>query len=248
MLIDWFTVAAQMVNFLILVWLLKRFLYGPIITAMQDRRDRLADELNNARLAREKADRQAEDLSKMRENLKLETQSMLTEAQTAANERREFWLNEAKAEVEARRRAWTKSIEREQVAISEQLRIRMGEQIIRLSEKVLRDLAGEDLESRVLDNFMAQLNNADSAISLSDDVIVRTGFPISQPILQRLEISIREHFPGCKDISAAQDASLGFGIVMVSGDNKWEWNLVSYLDDVETTIFAELTETKAGAP
>jgi F0F1-type ATP synthase membrane subunit b/b' len=27
MLIDWFTVAAQIVNFLILVWLLKHFLY-----------------------------------------------------------------------------------------------------------------------------------------------------------------------------------------------------------------------------
>ena len=34
MLIDWFTVAAQVVNFLILVWLLKRFLYQPILNAI----------------------------------------------------------------------------------------------------------------------------------------------------------------------------------------------------------------------
>ncbi|NLX99005.1 MAG: hypothetical protein GXY83_22905 [Rhodopirellula sp.] len=32
--IDWFTVAAQVVNFLILVWLLKRFLYKPILHAI----------------------------------------------------------------------------------------------------------------------------------------------------------------------------------------------------------------------
>ena len=34
MLIDWFTVAAQVVNFLVLMWLLKRFLYKPIVYAI----------------------------------------------------------------------------------------------------------------------------------------------------------------------------------------------------------------------
>ena len=34
---DWFTVIAQIINFLILVALLKRFLYGPIIRAMERR-------------------------------------------------------------------------------------------------------------------------------------------------------------------------------------------------------------------
>jgi F-type H+-transporting ATPase subunit b len=37
MLIDWFTVGAQVLNFLILVWLLKRFLYGPILDAIDAR-------------------------------------------------------------------------------------------------------------------------------------------------------------------------------------------------------------------
>ncbi len=248
MLIDWFTVAAQVVNFLILAWLLKRFLYGPIITAMQERRERLGNELSQAREAREEAERQAEDLSKKQEDLERKAQVMLAEAQADANKRRELWLSEARAEVEARSQAWTETIEREQTAISEQLRIRMGEQIIRLSEKVLLDLAGDNLEARTLDYFITQLNKAESGIQLSGDVVVRTGFPLSQPALQRLKTSIREHFPGCKNISATQDASIGFGIVMVGDDNKWEWNLASYLDDVETAIFAELTGTKAGTP
>ena len=50
MLIDWFTVAAQIVNFLILVYLLKRFLYGPLIRAMDAREKRIADELGTSRL------------------------------------------------------------------------------------------------------------------------------------------------------------------------------------------------------
>ncbi len=126
MLIDWFTVAAQAVNFLILAWLLKRFLYGPIITAMQDRRKRLADELNNAREAREKANRQTEELSRMRETLERESQSMLAEARKTADERREHWLSEARAEVQERSKAWAEALEREQATIAEHLRIRIG--------------------------------------------------------------------------------------------------------------------------
>ena len=45
MLIDWFTVAAQLVNFLILVWLLKRFLFKPITSAIDAREKRIATEL-----------------------------------------------------------------------------------------------------------------------------------------------------------------------------------------------------------
>ena len=43
MQIDWITVAAQIVNFLILVWLLQHFLYGPITRAMQRREQRIAE-------------------------------------------------------------------------------------------------------------------------------------------------------------------------------------------------------------
>jgi F-type H+-transporting ATPase subunit b len=48
MLIDWFTVGAQVLNFLILVWLLKRFLYKPILHAIDEREKRIAKELADA--------------------------------------------------------------------------------------------------------------------------------------------------------------------------------------------------------
>ena len=41
MLIDWFTVGAQVLNFLILVWLLKRFLYKPVLAAVDGREQRI---------------------------------------------------------------------------------------------------------------------------------------------------------------------------------------------------------------
>ena len=48
MLINWFTVLAQIINFLILVFLLKRFLYKPILRAMAEREEKMADALESS--------------------------------------------------------------------------------------------------------------------------------------------------------------------------------------------------------
>ncbi|HVX26062.1 MAG TPA: hypothetical protein VHB70_06955 [Parafilimonas sp.] len=48
MQIDWFTVLAQVINFLVLVFLLKRFLYKPVLNAIDTREKRIAAQLNDA--------------------------------------------------------------------------------------------------------------------------------------------------------------------------------------------------------
>ena len=48
MLIDWFTVIAQIINFLILMWLLKRFLYKPILQAVDARDKKIKAQLQEA--------------------------------------------------------------------------------------------------------------------------------------------------------------------------------------------------------
>jgi F-type H+-transporting ATPase subunit b len=58
MLIDWFTVCAQALNFLILVWLMKRYLYKPVLAAIDAREKRIAGELTAADA--KKADAQKE--------------------------------------------------------------------------------------------------------------------------------------------------------------------------------------------
>jgi F-type H+-transporting ATPase subunit b len=248
MLIDWFTVAAQAVNFLILVWILKRFLYGPILTAMAERKQRVAAELDDARISRNQATSDAEEMRRKLVEMDQAGDTMLAAARRDAEQWKTEALAAMRVEMEERREQWLMALSREREVISDRVRRRIGEQVVRLSEKVLRDLAGDDLEARCLIDFVARLAGADPKVRLSGDVVVRTGFSLSKPVLERLDASIREHFPDCSEMKASRDESLGFGIVMVVGDNKWEWNLASYLDDVETAVFAELSEAKAGRP
>ncbi len=59
MLIDWFTVVAQAINFLILVWLLKRFLFKPILHAIDEREKGIANQLAQAEAMKAEAKKSA---------------------------------------------------------------------------------------------------------------------------------------------------------------------------------------------
>ena len=114
MLIDWFTVGAQVVNFLILVWLLKRFLYKPILHAIDEREKRIAKELADADTKKAEAQKERDEfqhknaefdqqratlMNKATEEAKTERQRLLYEARQAADilsaKRQETLRNEA---------------------------------------------------------------------------------------------------------------------------------------------------------
>ena len=80
MQIDLITVIAQLVNFVVLIWLLKRFLYGPITEAMQRREARIAERMQDAEDARQQAKNQSEALREQHDHLKKRQDKLMEEA------------------------------------------------------------------------------------------------------------------------------------------------------------------------
>ncbi len=62
MSIDWITVVAQLLNFLVLVWLLKRFLYRPILDGIDAREVEISTRMAEATEARKKAEAEVQKL------------------------------------------------------------------------------------------------------------------------------------------------------------------------------------------
>ena len=69
MLIDLFTVIAQIINFLILVYLLKRFLFNRIIKIMDDRENQIIDRMQGAEAAKEEAQKELDEQHRIRKEL-----------------------------------------------------------------------------------------------------------------------------------------------------------------------------------
>lgn len=121
MLIDWFTVSAQVVNFLVLVWLLKRFLYKPILDAIDAREDRIAAEIADADEKRAEARKERDEFREKNEAFDQQRASLLLEATDEASAERQRLLDEARAAADATTAQRREALEREQQNLNDEI-------------------------------------------------------------------------------------------------------------------------------
>ena len=237
MLIDWYTVAAQAFNFLLLVWVLKRFLYAPIRRAMHQRQERIVRDLEQAEEARLQAEESRRSLAVERAQLDAERRSILDKARQEAQQWHEQALERARADLEAQRSQWNKAIQDERNAFSRRLTARISAATFEICRKALADLADADLELRLADKMLALLPEGSAA---PKEALVRTGFALGPEAQERLRSALLQRWPDLKQLRFAHNQELGFGIECLFDDNKVSWNVEHYMTGFKEQVLASV--------
>lgn len=92
------TLIAQAVNFLFLLWFLKKFAYKPILQMMEDRKAKIADDLSNAAAAKNEAEAAKAEASAMLTRARVEAQAIIDNARKTALAAQEKMMADAKDE------------------------------------------------------------------------------------------------------------------------------------------------------
>jgi F-type H+-transporting ATPase subunit b len=241
MQIDWFTFGAQLVNFLILIGLLRRYLYGPVMDAMDEREHNINARLEEARERREAARQKAEEYEAMQEAFEAERDERWHEVEEAAEERRRALIDEAREEVEHLARAWRESLKQERETFLQTLSERAVEETVALTRRVLRDLANAELEAQALGHFVEHLAHleGDERGALEDafaasegQATVRSAFGLSDDQVDRIREALRDYSPADVNLQVETDDALGIGVAVRVGDRKVAWTLERYLTDL----------------
>ena len=253
MLIDWFTVAAQIINFLILIALLRRFLYGPVLRAIDNRQRTIDESRAMAANAEREATAQAAALAGERETLARGREEFLRQAADEVESWREAALAGIKGEVAERQQLWRRQLADEQAVFFERLKAEIGAQIVRVAGKVLADLADERIEARLIEHFLARLTIDDPPGEgrerpQSGALQVVTGLPLGLDQREKIRRRLSALFGSDQPLTYTEEPGLGFGIKLTAGDQAWEWNLARYLEGLELDIRQVLaTARTAGA-
>ena len=236
MLIDWFTVAAQIVNFLVLVWLLKRFLYAPILKALDAREKRIASELADAAEKQAQALAEREEYKNKIEELERQKAELLRNAAADAAALREKLMMEARSETEALREKHQKQLNDEYRSLTREIARRTQASVFAIAKKALADLAGADLEERITYVFVRRLKEMDARSGFPDRLIVKSAFELQPSLRASIEEAIRK-FSGA-EIVYEQDSGLFSGIELVAGGQKIAWSMGDYLGMLEQEVSA----------
>ena len=177
MSIDGFTVLAQMVNFLVLVWLLRRFLYQPVLDALDERRRRIEGELASAARREAEAERERATLQERNAEFERGRAERLLGVQTEAEALRLRLTEEAREAVARLQERWTRRLAEERTAWRQAVADSAGRELLELSRQVLQDLADTGLEQAMVRAFLREAGGLSEAERASWRAMVREGDP-----------------------------------------------------------------------
>jgi F-type H+-transporting ATPase subunit b len=250
-LFDSFTIAAQIINFLILLLLLRRFLYRPILKAMDEREARIAAEMAEAKQAKVQAVAEIEHYRQQNLTLQEQREALLFEAKTEADAWRQRTIARVRAEIEDERAQWYALMRQEQSVFLHDVRIRIARQVYAIARKVLADLAGIEVEERIIQTFLAKIRNLEAAErsrmaqAIQEGgarVLVRSAFSIPPALRSEIGSLLHERNTINAGLVFETAPELICGIEARVESYKLAWTLDSYLSSLEEEVLATLAE------
>jgi F-type H+-transporting ATPase subunit b len=244
-LIDGFTIVAQIVNFLILVALLRRFLYGPIVKAMSEREASIASRLEEAGRKKQEAEREAAAYQEQKQALEEAREHMLHEAKKEAEAWRKELMKQAREEVDEAQARWQRAIGQEQEAFLRDLRERAGHQTYAIARRALADLANSDLERRIVEVFIRRIGELDGEMRTAiaeagrragQPLLVRSAFEIPPELREQIASAVNAQIAGRQAVAFETTPDLIGGIELKAQGYKVAWSLAGYLESLEEEL------------
>jgi F-type H+-transporting ATPase subunit b len=257
MLIDWFTVGAQALNFVILVGLMKHFLYQPVLKAIDAREARVAAALADAAARQADAGKERDDLKRKTDDFDQKRAALLADATTAAGAERQRLLDEARKTAEAVSAKRQDALRREAGELQQAVSRRTQDEVFAISRKALTDLASASLEARLCDVFVRRLRDLDAAAKEAlgaalkgapDAALVRSAFDLPAEQRAAIQSALAETF-GVQVVPRFETApDLIGGIELSAQGVKLAWSIADYLTSLQKSVTALLAGPPVTAP
>ena len=195
MLIDWFTVCAQVLNFLILVWLLKRYLYKPVLAAIDAREKKVAARILDAETQEKKTQAASDDIRKRNEAFDHEREGLMHKATEEGAAQRQRLFDSAREDSQLLRVKLAQQLAAERAELGRQLSLRTQAEVFALTRKALSELAGTSLEDRMIEVLIERLRALPKQQQLAltgATILIRSAHDPSAAGRTRLEAAIHE--------------------------------------------------------
>ena len=257
MLIDWFTVGAQALNFLILVWLMKRYLYHPVLNAIDAREKRIAAQISDAEAKETAASKERDDFKKKNDEFDKQRADLLAKATDEAKTERQKLLEGARKAADAMSAKREESLQNEARNLTQAIAQRTQQEVFAIARKALDDLATTDLEERIVEVFTRRMRELDgeekeklaAAIKASSElVLVCSAFELPPEQRANLQKAINETFSADVHLKFEVAPEIVGGIELNASGQKLAWSISEYLTSLQTGVMELLKKQEKPAP
>ena len=157
---EWQLLITHSFSFLITLWILKRFAWGPLLNLIEERRQKIIGEFETIEREKEKAEAlNLEYAAKLRE-IDSERRTKIVEAVNEGKKIAEEIQASARNEAQEIRRKSKSELERELAKAKVQLKNDMVSLALAATEKLLREKLEEALHRKLIGDYIDELEKA----------------------------------------------------------------------------------------
>ncbi len=153
------TLIAQIVNFLILVILLAKFAYKPLVKVLEERQARIAGNIAAAEQEREAAEALRQDYLKQLEDARVHAQSIVDKAAHLAEQTKDEILAAAREESARMIKAAQEESDRQRDKVMEQMKAEMVNLSLAAASKIIEHNLDAETNARLVDDFIRKLDD-----------------------------------------------------------------------------------------
>lgn len=244
MTIDWFTVIAQILNFLVLVWLLKRFLYQPILNAVDEREKKITSQLKEAEAKKTQALQERDKFQQKNAAFDIERAAKMEAVQKETATEKQRLFEEVREESKVLRQRYESSLSNEVEQVTERLKQKVQDEVFSIAQKTLEDLANASLEEKMVHVFIEKLKHLTEEEIIKfkkafiDDkkMIIKSAFELPESSREQLNEVIDEISDKPIQILYQHAPGLVSGIAIITDRYSLSWNIDAYLDNLRNDI------------
>ena len=224
--LNWSTFLLEIFNFLVLVWILKHFLYAPVLNLIARRRAAIADQLSEAKQLHADADTLKQQYEHRLVDWEQERQKAMKGLMGELEENRLHALDELKAELAREEEKLRVARSRQDKQAMREIEQRALQQGAGFASRLLAEAAGPELENRLFDLLLDDLGAlSDDQISvLSNEwgksperILVTSAYPLAEDKCDRLEHILTRTTGFSAPVHYEQDAKLLAGLNITIG-------------------------------
>ncbi|MEO6986584.1 MAG: hypothetical protein ABI155_14710 [Paralcaligenes sp.] len=245
MSIDWITVAAQIGNFLVLVWLLKRFLYRPVLDGIDAREAEISRRMGEAKHVQEMAESEKTEFAQRRAVLESEQSGVLDTMRAEAQTARRQLIAEAREQMSEKRVAAANERQAEAKRFAVILQKSGTQALLALLRKALADLADQSLEEQIVIHAGEQIKASGpelrAAATGAEMAVIVTHDTLSDEVREKLTNQMADELPEVR-LQFATDPAQSPGLVMRIAGAQVSWTVVSYVESLAQMVEDEIAE------
>ncbi len=246
MQISWFEIIAQIINFFIMLFILQKLLYKPVINAMETRQERISKSQIEADREMAEARELINEYNARIADIDEEKRELLEKARISAEERRDELLTNYKKEAEAKRNIYLKEIEDEKDGFLERLSKELGKNAVKIASHILSTISSKELEEEVFKSFIRAISDLEEKTQdnkiLNDQKNLKlySARNISENEKNEIEKVLKDQINNLENISYELDENLILGFELNMDTHTVHTSIKNYLDIIEDDIINTL--------